>query len=64
MITFPDKAAAKIINQEFLGALFFIIEKISEAKAGTKKLEYLQISLSCVAKMMQSRLTYVDLSVR
>lgn len=59
LITLPDKVSEKIINSSFLDALFFIIEKISSVKIGTKKHEYLEISLSCISKMMQSRMSYI-----
>jgi len=59
LITFPDSILEKIINFEFLNALLFIIEKVSEVKVGTQKNEYLSIGLDCLAKMMQSRLTFV-----
>jgi len=32
LITFPDKVSEKIHNNQFLDALFFIIEKISSVK--------------------------------
>jgi hypothetical protein len=47
-----------------LDALFFIVEKVSDAKIGYKKHEYLEISLGCIAKMMQSRMTYLDQAVK
>lgn len=60
LITFPDRVIEKIINGEFVKALFFLIKLISSAKMGSLKNEFLLIAISCLSKMMQSRISTLD----